>query len=616
LLIPCSQHRSVAATPFSPCFRIARICAIRKSRILLRLLLAYPRPEKSIFFNPTLFREDYQSTSTPGFVKFISSLVHALFMSAPHFVEMPSTAPFSKDPKTVEKRLTRSQIARRLLVSAGVAAMCGLGLVYSLNGASAATAAKPAPQAAPQTLTASPTAASWGHPANLADLVEAVSPAVVQITATGHPDASVQLSGGQIPDEMLNGPFGDFFKHFFDEGPGGQMQDPSQNGPQLRRKAPERAAIGSGFIISEKGYIVTNNHVVDGADKFNVALKDGREFSATLLGIDDRTDLAVLKIDTKQDLPKVAWGDSDRIRVGDSVFAVGAPFGLTGTVTAGIVSARGREIGAGPYDDFIQIDAPINQGNSGGPLFDIAGAVVGVNTAIFSPSGGNVGIGFAIPATMAQSVIAQIVDHGTVNRGWLGVSIQSVTKDIAGSLNLAENKGAIVGDVEPGSPAQKSGLKPGDVITKYNGKIIDDSGALSRAVAATPAGDNAKLTVIRDGREQVLTTRIEKLKAETKQAKAAGGSAGGDHNYDALGLALDTEDGRAVVASVDPDGSAADVGIQPGDAILSINQKPVASSAEAAAAIKEAKSQKRPSVLARVERNGQSIFVAIPFPLA
>ncbi|HXI87833.1 MAG TPA: Do family serine endopeptidase, partial [Parvularculaceae bacterium] len=463
--------------------------------------------------------------------------------------------------------------------------------------------------------------AAWSQPQNLADLVEQVSPAVVQITATGHMGNAMEFSsnGQQIPPEMFEGPFGDFFRHFFDEPNGSGNGSSDGNGRFERRRLPESAALGSGFIINQDGIIVTNNHVVNGADTFKVQLKDGRQFDAKLVGTDDRTDLAVLKIKANEPLPTVDWGDSDRVRVGDPVFAVGAPFGLQGTVTSGIVSARGREIGAGQYDDFIQTDAPINRGNSGGPLFSASGQVIGVNTAIIAPGGamsmggGNVGIGFSIPSDMAKSVITQIVEHGSVARGWLGVGIQSVTQEIADSLGLDRAKGAIVATVQDNSPASRAGLKQGDIVLKYNGKAIEDAAALSRDVANTNAGQNAQMTVWRDGREQTVNARIEKLKQTTKEADAGAPSGGANPNYNALGLALDEQDGQVVISDVDPDSKAADTGLEPGDAILSINQQKVSTIKQAETAIRDAKSKNRPSVLARVERGEQQTFIAIPF---
>ncbi|MBI1366709.1 MAG: Do family serine endopeptidase [Alphaproteobacteria bacterium] len=508
---------------------------------------------------------------------------------------------------------TRATGKRRFLASVAVAALAGLGVGYTLSAAASPSPSPAAVEAASST--ARPTApvqmTAWSQPRNLADLVEQVSPAVVQITATGHLGNSFEFSSnGPIPPEMFDGPFGDFFRRFFDE-PNGPQGGDGRNRPRFR--SPETAALGSGFIINRDGVIVTNNHVVNGADTFKVKLKDGREFDAKLLGTDDRTDLAVLKIKANEPLPTVDWGDSDRIRVGDPVFAVGAPFGLQGTVTSGIVSARGRDIGAGPYDDFIQIDAPINRGNSGGPLFDAAGHVVGVNTAIVSPTGGSVGIGFSIPSDMAKSVVSQIVAHGSVERGWLGVSIQSVSQDMADSLGLKKAKGAIVADVTDGSPAAKAGVKEGDIIIKYDGKDIDSAVDLSRAVANTPAGQRADITVYRDGREQTLAARIDKLKDTGKQANAGPSRSGANPTYNGLGLALDEQDGQVVVSDIDPDSKAADTGLQPGDAILSINQKKVATVKEAENAIREAKSKNRPSVLARVERGDQQTFIAIPF---
>lgn len=324
-----------------------------------------------------------------------------------------------------------------------------------------------------------------GRHASLADMVEAVGPSVVQIETI--PEARVRrmaapFHGGGL-DELFGG------------------------------RAPERdprakKALGSGFIVDEAGVVITNNHVVDGAERVMVTLSDGRKLPGRVLGRDAKTDIAVVRIDGDGRFPAVAWGDSDRMRVGDDVFAVGSPFGLGNTVTAGIVSARGREIGAGPYDDFLQVDAAINSGNSGGPLFDAGGRVIGVNTAIFSPSGGNVGIGFAIPAQLARDIAQQIVAKGGVERGRVGVVLQDLTPDIVEGLGLADDQGALIADVEPAGPAARSGLASGDVVTRFAGQAIGDGRDFARAVAAAKAGSRVPVTVIRDGRAVELALRI------------------------------------------------------------------------------------------------------------
>ena len=305
---------------------------------------------------------------------------------------------------------------------------------------------------------------------SLADLVEAVSPSVVQIEA-----ASDQERG---------------FEAFY-----------GQPGPAKR-------AQGSGFVIDASGLVITNNHVIDGASQVRVKLSDGREMPGLVLGRDPKTDLAVVRIQGPGKFKPIQWGDSDRIRVGESVFAVGSPFGLGNSVTSGIVSARGREIGAGPYDDFLQVDAAINSGNSGGPLFDAHGRVVGVNTAIFSPSGGNVGIGFAIPARMAREVAQQIAQHGEVSRGRIGVVLQELTPEIAAALGLEEAEGALIAEVEPKGPAAASGLARGDVVRSAGGKTIGDSRAFARLVADTKPGRALPITVIRDGRSMGVQLRV------------------------------------------------------------------------------------------------------------
>lgn len=464
---------------------------------------------------------------------------------------------------------------------------------------------------------------AWARsaPDGFADLIANVAPAVVQITTRQSAPENEPAGGdlSQIPEQFREGPLRDFFERFFQEGGPGQQPEPKA----------ERSALGSGFIISADGIVVTNNHVIGNAEKMDVTLKDGSKFSAKLIGSDDKTDLAVLKIEADRPLPVVAWGDSDHSRVGDWVVAVGNPFGLSGTATAGIISSRGRDIGAGPYDDFIQIDAPINTGNSGGPLFDSDGAVIGVNTAIYSPSGGNVGIGFAIPSNAARKVVAALEEKGTVSRGWLGVAIQPVTPDVADGLGLSKAAGALVATVTPDSPAEKAGLRQGDVVLAFNGQEIVTPRELSRAVADAGAGDKGKLQVWRDNREIDVSVRIGEMPKqvasnEPDQKHAPGKLGGGGVELGALGLTLAPLDdaGRqrwglaenasgVLVASVDAKADAAEKGLQPGDVITRVNQQEVKTPADVEKAVQKAKSAQRKTVLLLVDRRGTQQFIAV-----
>jgi serine protease Do len=320
---------------------------------------------------------------------------------------------------------------------------------------------------------------------SLADMVAAVEPSVVQIQVK--PDEGIQPAGLDADD------LGELFGRF---------------GMPAPREAPQTGGLGSGFIVDAKGIVVTNNHVVGNARTVTVQLSDGRELPGKVLGRDPQTDLAVVQIEGGEGFKAVAWGDSDRARVGDAVFAVGSPFGLGSTVTSGIVSARGREIGAGPYDDFLQVDAAINSGNSGGPLFDASGRVIGVNTAIFSPSGGNVGIGFAIPAAMARQVAQQIVENGHVARGRIGVALQAITPDIARAIDAPDTKGALIAQVDPSGSAAQSALQQGDIVRRFDGKTIDAPRDLARLVAAAKAGTTVKATVLRDGKPREIDLKI------------------------------------------------------------------------------------------------------------
>jgi serine protease Do len=386
--------------------------------------------------------------------------------------------------------------------------------------------------------------------------------------------------------------------------------------------------MGSGFIIDAAGYIVTNNHVVEDESKISVKLPDGREFDAKIVGTDPDTDVALLKVDGAKELPTVEFGDDRRLRVGDWVVAVGNPFGLGGTVTAGIVSSIGRDIGNGPYTDYIQIDAPINQGNSGGPTFDLSGQVVGMNSAIYSPSGGSVGIGFAIPSSTVQAVVDQLKEHGSVDRGWLGVSIQNLTPDIANSLGVPNERGAIVASVFDNSPAQQAGFHQGDVVLAINNEEIDDQRDLTRRVGNLRAGDKASFTVLRDGKRQTLTATIAKRNAEQVAALAnnpGGGPAEpGGTDASALGLGLvtlnpalrqqfnlDEDVNGVVVSSVDPDSDAADKGFHPGLVIVSVNNQQVRAPSDVAKVVAAAKSAGRDTVLLLVADQTGQHYVAV-----
>ncbi|MBM3484242.1 MAG: DegQ family serine endoprotease [Alphaproteobacteria bacterium] len=432
-----------------------------------------------------------------------------------------------------------------------------------------------------------------------ADLAEQVKPAVVNIQTAR--SGNMKEGAGQGHAIPPGSPFSDMFRHFFQQGPDMPMR-----------------AQGSGFIIDAAGYVVTNNHVIAGADKITVTLDDGRDFQAKVVGQDDKTDLAVLKIEAGKPLPQLAFGDSDKVRTGDWVVAVGNPFGLGGSVTAGIVSAHGRDINAGPYDDFLQIDAPINPGNSGGPLFDQAGKVIGVSTAIVSPNGGNVGIGFAIPSKEAAKVVAELREHGSVERGWLGVQMQPITEPLAAAIGRADEKGVLVSDVEPKSPAEKAGLKQGDVITGFNGKSIDEPRDLARAVADTKKGETSSIEIWREGKVQTLEVEIgSRVKEETVIAaddavrEPVGLKLGAltDEARDALGL--ESEATGVVVAAVMPNSRAAESGVRPGDVIVKVGNQQVETPAEVASAIRKAERDKKEAVALVVVREQTPYYLAL-----
>jgi serine protease Do len=515
----------------------------------------------------------------------------------------------------------RERVSPRALTAAGMIAVGTLAFasggvffthpeVFGSPSALAKTAEVIAP---------SPKLLSESHQFSFADLVERVSPAVVSIRV----DMQARVQNSAMP--QIPAPFRDFFRDFgFEDQQFRGM--PGPQGPQGRRGMPgpqdpgfRGQAAGSGFIIESSGYIVTNNHVVDDARKITVKLNDGREFEAKLVGSDSDTDIALLKVEAN-DLPTVALGDDQRLRVGDWVVAVGNPFNLGGTVTAGIVSSIGRDIGNGPYTDYIQIDAPINRGNSGGPTFDISGRVVGMNTAIFSPSGGSVGIGFAVPASTIKAVTDELKTSGSISRGWLGVQIQNFTPELASSMGLEDQKGAMVASVVDGSPAARAGFEQGDVVIALNGTEITDSKVLTRQVASIHAGDKATFTVLRNGARHTLTATIEKRDADrlasADQAPAA--------QQGALGLSLSPMNpavreqyelgnnvNGVVVSGVNPDSEAARKGIAAGDVIKRVGQHDVKMPSDVAQAVDDARKAGRDSVLMLLANEQGDRFVAL-----
>lgn len=432
-----------------------------------------------------------------------------------------------------------------------------------------------------------------------ADLVATVRPAVVNIATTQKVKASQGLQLGQ------NGELDDMLKQFL--GPNAEQM--------FRQQARPVHALGSGFLIAPDGFIVTNNHVIDDATDIQITLMDGSVHTARIVGRDTKTDIALLKINASRPLPYVAFGDSDKERIGDWVIAVGNPFGLGGSVSAGIVSGSKREISAGPYDDFLQIDAPINPGNSGGPLFDQSGHVIGIDTAIYSPSGGSVGIGFAIPSNVARRVVAELREHGHVSRGWLGVAMQEVTPALAKAMGIPAGKGVLVASVTPDSPAARAGFAQGDLITSFAGHAIASPRDLAFAVADTPAGRTVEAIVVRDGHDRNLSVTVG-----TEQAQKTAAAESGDRRG-RLGLQLAplTEEqraqlnvpGGALVANVAPGSPADDSGIQSGDVILKVGSHKVTSAADAVAEIRRAEDEHRQELPLLVMRDGNSAFIAL-----
>src|SRR5437016_710779 len=452
------------------------------------------------------------------------------------------------------------------------------------------------------------------RPIGFADIVERVKPSVISVKVNiSEKLAKDDSSNNEDSPFQPGSPMERFFRRF--GGPDG-LPPALPGGP--RGGGLALTGQGSGFFIAPDGYAVTNNHVVDGASKVEVTTDDGKTFTAQVIGTDARTDLALIKVEGGKDFPFAKLSDS-KPRIGDWVLAVGNPFGLGGTVTAGIVSASGRDIGNGPYDDFIQIDAPVNKGNSGGPAFNADGEVMGVNTAIYSPSGGSVGIAFAIPASTVKNVIAQLKDKGTVSRGWIGVQIQPVTPEIAESLGLKKAEGALVAEPQADSPAAKAGIQSGDVIMSVDGQPVKNARELAKKVSSMAPGISVKLGVWRQGEEKQLSLTLGEL-PNTRQARAsAEPKETSPGNVGRLGLSLapagtvaGAGSSGVVVTQVDPDGPAAEGGFRTGDVILDVGGKTVATPSDVRKAMQEAHAQGKHTILMRVKSGDQTKFVALP----
>jgi serine protease Do len=483
----------------------------------------------------------------------------------------------------------------------------------------ALTTALTAPALIIPAFTAPPAIAGEATPHDFSDLASKVTPAVVNVQVTMKAGASDDEET-QMSDRGTQQQLEEFMRQFAERF--------GQKGERQQRVHPKAQAVGTGFIVDPSGIIVTNYHVAGKADSITVTLSDGRKLPAKLLGGDEKTDLAVLKVKSDKPLPSVEFGDAGKIKVGQPVMAVGNPFGLGGTVTTGIVSARGRDIQSGPFDDYIQTDAAINRGNSGGPLFDMDGRVIGINTAIFSPTGGSIGLGFAIPASIAQPVVDQLKSHGRVERGLLGVQIQPVTDEIASSLSLGSATGALVAQVEPDSAAAKAGVKEGDVIKSVDGKDIPTVRDLTRSIAAFTPGSSVKLGVLRDGKDMTVSAKLGDYSKVGKQAKATddedmnkgkdGKASPGAFGFSLAPLSPETRQQLglkdnikgALIAAVEAGSPAEDQGLRAGDVIQQVGRDAVDSPKDAAAKLKDAKDSKKP-VLMKVYREGATRFVAV-----
>jgi len=464
------------------------------------------------------------------------------------------------------------------------------------------------------------TSIAAGAPESFAPLVEKLTPAVVNISTTQKikrgGGLSLQMPGAS-PEQQEQ------FKEFFEQfgGLGGELG---------QQREQEVNSLGSGFVIDPKGYVVTNNHVIADAEEITVNFHDDQKLPATLVGRDPKTDLALLKVESKKPLTYVEFGNSDNVRVGDWVIAIGNPFGLGGTVSAGIISARSRNINAGPFDDFLQTDAAINRGNSGGPMFNLRGEVIGINTAIFSPTGGNVGIGFSVPATLAEPVLKQLKEFGRTHRGWLGVKIQHVTDEVAESVGLTTPSGALVLGVNPEGPAKRAGVQVGDILLSFDGKAIKEMRFLPRIVAETKIGKSVNVGVWRDGKEVTLNVTLGELDEESDVASADAKSkkrtADTNEGEALFGMTLkkldgslrerlnldETIKGGVVVLSVDRTSDAASRGVKSGDIIIGIKQQAITSVSELKAAFEQAKKEGHKFALVRIWRGGDATFVTLP----
>jgi len=488
---------------------------------------------------------------------------------------------FSKLTKQKSIRVSSLVFGSLLCLLAGVSSISSAIDQYQAGGRIAAVANAQAP------------AVSQGLP-DFATLAKRVGPSVVNVSTT-----QVRKAAADVPSPFDgDDPMSQFWQRFF--------------GGRIPRGSQRQMGLGSGFIIDRNGTILTNYHVVDGAQKISVTLSDGKSYDAKVLGKDQKTDIAVIKIDAGQDLPAVTLGDSDRLDVGEWVMAIGNPFGLDHTVTSGIVSAKGRQIGAGPYDNFIQTDASINPGNSGGPLINLRGEVVGITTAIYSQSGGNIGIGFAIPTNSIKEVLPQLKDKGRVVRGYLGTTVQKITPEIADSLGVKQQRGALVADVVRGSPAERAGIKTGDIITEFNSKEVKDSTELPGLVARVAPGTGTSVKVLRDGKEMTLAITVGEMKDTEVAASGQQGELGLAVQpvtpEVAQSLGLDRAEGL-VITEVKPGSAADDAGLREGDLITQINRRPVKNLADYNREM--AQSKKGQSVLLLVRRGDASVFLAL-----
>ncbi|MCL4150720.1 UNVERIFIED_CONTAM: hypothetical protein GTU68_055920 [Idotea baltica] len=446
--------------------------------------------------------------------------------------------------------------------------------------------------------------APWSPAAGFADLIEQVSPAVVHVAVSGVVSSRTQSPQFNFPE---GSPFEEFFEQF-------RNQQPNQQAPEQSRPL----GIGSGFIISADGYVVTNNHVISNADEIVVTLTNGEEYVAELRGTDSKTDLALLKLKNVDDLPYVTFGDADKSRVGDWVLAIGNPFGLGGSASTGIISARGRDINSGPYDDYIQVDAAINRGNSGGPLFNLQGEVIGINTAIYSPNGGSVGIGFSIPSNQAETVIAQLQETGQVERAWIGVQIQPLDDELAEGFGRSDDKGALIASVVPGKPADKAGLQAGDIILSFDGKDVDEMGDLPRIVAQSAVGDKFKVGIWRNGKSRNLTIQTDRYpddaSPQVSEDDVFGARLSELDDSIRRQFEIDEDVEGIVVLEVTEEGLAASNGIRRGDVITSVNNSKVDDPEDVQDEIRDAKKDGRDKIVVLLQRNAGSRF--IPFNLA